>query len=162
MDFQIENIKQIMDGLDFAALFPKLETVLDWALLLCRLAMLAGPVVMLVLGLIYCFLAPKEANFSLGYRFRWGMGSVKAWRFTQRLAGIVWGSLGLVLTVAMTIVVLVNAELALDALLWKAVGCLLWQAGLMVLACLVINLVVLLRYDLKGKRRESWRELIGL
>ncbi len=162
MDFQIENIKQLMDGLDITALFPKLQSVLDWGILLCRLAMLVGPIVMLALGLQYFFAAPKKANYSVGYRTRWGMGSVKAWRFTQRLAGIVWGGVGILLTLVMLILVLVYAKLPLGELVWKCLWCLVWQVAIMGLSCLVINTIVLLRYDKDGKRRKSWKALIGL
>ncbi len=162
MDLQIENIKQIMDNLDLAALFPKLESVLDWAAAAARWSILVGPIIMLVFGLIYWFLAPKEANYSAGYRFRWGMGSVEAWRFMQKMAGIVWTVLGGGLSIVMLLLWVQFAGLSLDELLWKAIECLLWQAGLMLLACLVINITMFLRYDLQGKRRSSVLEIIGL
>ncbi len=162
MDFQIENIKQIMDDLDLMALFPKLDSVLDFAAALARWSILIGPVLMLIFGLVYWFASPKEANYALGYRFRWGMGSVRAWQFMQRLAGIVWTALGGVLTLVMLVLCVLYAKLPLDELLMKAVWCLVWQAGLMLLGIAAIDLTVFLLYDLEGKRRGSVKEIIGL
>ncbi len=162
MDFQIENIKQIMDDLDFGALFPEINSVLDAGISLARLSILLAPVILLALGLVYWFLAPKEANYQAGYRCRWGMGSVAAWRFTQRLAGIVWTALGGLLTLVMLILWILYAQLSVDELLGKVILCLIWQGGLVLVSILAINFTVFLRYDLHGKRRGSIKEIIGL
>ena len=69
-----------------------------------------------LLGLVYLFLTPKEANHYIGYRCYFGMGSVNAWRFTQRLAGIVFGSLGLILGSVMLLTVASFRQMELDAL----------------------------------------------
>ncbi len=162
MDLQIENIKQIMDDLDLGALLPEIDSVLDFATAMARFSIFLGPVIMLAFGLVYWFLAPKEANYQAGYRFRWGMGSVEAWQFMQRLAGIVWTSLGGVLTLVMLVLWILYAKLSLDELLMKAIVCLLWQGGLMLLSILAIDITVFLRYDFHGKRRSSVKEIIGL
>ncbi len=162
MDFQIENIKEIMDGLDLATLFPKLQSVLDWAAAFARTAILVGPVIMLIFGLIYLFAAPREANYQAGYRCRWGMGSVRAWQFMQRLAGFVWIGLGGILTIVMLVLWVLYAKLPLDVLLQKCALCLVWQVALMVLAVLGINVTMFLLYDLEGNRRGSVKEIIGL
>ena len=94
----IEDLKSLMDAFDPASLLPEIESVLDVVLYAVRMATLVGPAVLLLLGLGYLIFAPKEANYYFGYRCMFGMGSVEAWRFTQRLAGIVWTVLGLVLT----------------------------------------------------------------
>ncbi len=159
MSFQIENIKEIMDDLDLTALFPKIEDVLAFVSQFTRWAVMVGPLVLLGLGLYYFLAAPKEANYRSGYRFRWGMGSVEAWQFTQRLAGMVWMALGLVLTVVMAIVTLGFGELSSMEMLWEAVECLLWELGIVCLSCIVINTIVFSRFDRKGNRRLTWKEL---
>ena len=90
----IESIKEIMDGFDPAALLPDLSGLFGSLETVCRVAVMIGPMVLLVMGLAYLFLSPKEANYYFGYRTYFGMGSVHAWRFTQRLAGVVLGGLG--------------------------------------------------------------------
>ena len=97
----IEDLKSLMDAFDPASLLPELDSVLDTVLYAVRIATLVGPAVLLLLGVGYLIFAPKEANYHFGYRCTFGMGSVEAWRFTQRLAGLVWGVLGLVMTFVM-------------------------------------------------------------
>ena len=72
----VESIKALLDGFDPAALLPDLSKVFDSLVPLCRIAVLAGPVVVLLLGLSYLLLTPKEANYYLGYRCYFGMGDV--------------------------------------------------------------------------------------
>lgn len=97
----IEALKKAFEDFDLATLLPNLDSIFGKITLICRICVLVGPILLLVLGLSYLFLAPKEANYYLGYRCYYGMGSVHAWRFTQRIAGMVLGGLGLVLTVVM-------------------------------------------------------------
>ena len=91
----IEDFKGLMDDFDPASLLPELDTVMGKIALIARIAVLIGPAVLLVMGLVYIFASPKEANYTLGYRCYFGMGSVEAWRFTQKLAGIAFVALGL-------------------------------------------------------------------
>ena len=100
----IESLKEMMDAFDPASLLPQLDSIFDKVELVCRIAVMAGPVVLLIMGLVYLFFTPKEANHYIGYRCYYGMGSVEAWRFTQRLAGLVFGGLGLILTAVMLFV----------------------------------------------------------
>ena len=97
----IDSIKSLMDGFDPAALLPDLGELFGSLSALCRFAVMIGPVIMLVLGLAYLFLSPREANYYFGYRCYFGMGSVQAWRFTQRIAGMLFGGVGLILTIVM-------------------------------------------------------------
>ena len=94
----MDAIMDLLAGFDPAALLPDISTTLGVLVLIARIAILALPVILLVLGLIYFFRPPKEANHRFGYRTYFGMGSVRAWKFTQRVAGLVWGTLGLGLT----------------------------------------------------------------
>ncbi len=159
MDLQIENIKQIMDNLDLGALFPSMETVVTLITVFTRLLVMAGPLAMLGLGLHYYLAAPREATHCVGYRFRWGMGSVEAWQFTQKLAGMVWGCLGLVLTVVMAIISSGFLGMEPMDMMWDALACLLWEGGLISASCLTVNGIVFARFDRKGRRRATWKEL---
>lgn len=151
----IEDIKQIMDAFDPAALLPDLTTVAGKMELVCRIAVLIGPIVLLALGLSYLFLAPKEANYTFGYRCYFGMGSSDAWRFTQRLAGLVWGALGLVLTLIMLIVTTGYRDKVIVDQVWGAVKCLGWEAGLTLVSVLGINFAAMFFFDAKGQRRRE-------
>ena len=153
----IDSIKELMDGFDPAALLPELDTVFGKIELTCRIAVMIGPVLLLLLGLTYLFLAPKEANHYLGYRCYFGMGSVQAWRFTQKLSGIVLGGLGLVLTVVMVFMMMSFRGMEVQAMLWRAVKCLIWQAALALLANLAINAAAFLLFDSHGDFRSKKR-----
>jgi len=151
---RLEGIKELMDAFDPAALLPDLSSVVGIVMTVARFAVLAGPLVLLVLGLAYLFLSPKEANYHFGYRCYFGMGSVEAWRFTQRLAGIVWAVLGLVLTVVMVIITGGYGGKEVIQVVDSAITCLIWEILLAAVSCLVINLIVMLTFDSKGYLRK--------
>ena len=151
----IDSIKEIMDGFDPGAILPDLSTVVGRVELICRIAVLIGPVLLLGMGLAYLFLAPKEANHYFGYQCYYGMGSIQAWRFTQRLAGIVLGVLGLGLTIAMY--VLGNRFGTMDtmAMVTAAAKSLLLQAGLTAFSMIAINLTDMVLFDRRGEVRRK-------
>ena len=159
MNFEsFEDIKVLMDNFDPAALLPDLSTVVGKVEFITRLAVMAGPVVLLVLGILYFFAAPKEANYRFGYRCYFGMGSEEAWRFTQRFAGLVWGVLGLVLTVVMLIITGSFGGNPIMDIIGKGAKCLLWEGGLILVSILGINLTAMLCYDRKGMRRRTYED----
>lgn len=148
-----EDIKTLMDNFDPAALLPDLSTLAGKVELITRIAVLIGPIVLLVMGLMYLLLSPKEANYYFGYRCYFGMGSVEAWRFTQRLAGIVWGVLGLALTGIMFLLTSGLAGKEVMDIISSGVTWILWEIGLALVSCLVINFIVMLRFNRKGELR---------
>lgn len=148
-----EDIKTLMDNFDPATLLPDLSTLAGKVELITRIAVLIGPIVLLVMGLMYLLLSPKEANYYFGYRCYFGMGSVEAWRFTQRLAGIVWGVLGLALTGIMFLLTSGLAGKEVMDIISSGVTWILWEIGLALVSCLVINLIVMLRFNRKGELR---------
>ena len=151
----IEDLKSLMDAFDPASLLPELDSVLDTVLYTVRLATLIGPAVLLLLGLGYLIFAPKEANYYFGYRCTFGMGSVEAWRFTQRFAGLVWSVLGLGMTLAMIALTGGMQDMDLNDALWTAVKYVLWEVGLVVASSVVINTVVMVRFTYDGDYRKD-------
>ena len=150
----IEDFKGLMDAFDPASLLPELDTVVSKIAPIARIAVMVGPVVLLLMGLMYLFATPKEANHYLGYRCYYGMGSVEAWRFTQRLAGTVLGALGLVLSIIMLLVSAGFGKMQTIDLLWRAVYCMLCQVILVAGSCIAVNIIVALRFDGKGNPRN--------
>ena len=151
----IDDFKGLMDGFDPAALLPEIDPILEKFALAARVIVLIGPAVLLVMGLVYLFASPKEANHYVGYRCYYGMGSVEAWQFTQRLAGIVCSALGLVLLIAMVLLSGSFAGLETMELLWRTVYCVAAEAGLVAVACIGINLTAAIRFDSKGNERRK-------
>lgn len=146
----------LLSDFDFEAFVPKMDTVLGWVELICRLAVMAGPLLLLGFGLLYLLSPPKEANHQSGYRFWWSMASLEAWQFTQRLAGLVWSGLGLLLTIIMALICNGFRSMEAPDLVWAAVKCLFWELGLTGCACLAINITVVVLFDSQGYRRKDY------
>lgn len=150
----IKEALQGLDGFDPAALLPRMDTIFGRILLLCRICIMIGPVLLLLLGLAYLFLAPKEANYYFGYRCFFGMGSEMAWQFTQRIAGMLLGGLGLVLTIVMFVISMRFPAMETEAVAWLTVKCLIWQAVLALLATVAINGLAMFWFNRKGELRR--------
>ena len=153
----IEDLKSIMDAFDPASLLPEMESILNVLVDAVRLAILAGPIVVLAFGVLFLVFAPKEANYYLGYRCAFGMGSVEAWRFTQRLAGITWTGLGLALTVVMFILARKFGQLTAYDVVWTGVKYILWEVGLVAVSSLFINTAVMTQFTYDGELRRDRR-----
>ena len=151
----LESIKGLLDNFDLTGVLPDLGPVLENLPQIMRLLVMAGPVLMLVMGLLYYFAAPKEANHHFGYRCYFGMGSVDAWRYTQRVAGITWMVLGAILGVAMLVASGKFADLETLDMVLKAIICVLWQAGLLLAASFLIRTVVAFRFNRHGEYRKK-------
>ena len=150
----IDDFKTLMDEFDPASLLPELDTLVGKIALVARIAVLVGPLLLVVVGLLYLFAAPKEANYHFGYRCYYGMGSVSAWRFTQRIAGLVFSALGLILGIVMLVISGSFSRMETVDLLWRAIYCAAWEAGLAAIACIGINITAMLCFNGKGDRRK--------
>ena len=155
MNFSIDSIKEMMDGFDPATLLPRIDSIVDWVKLICRLAVMVGPVVLVLAGLSYLLLAPKEANYYFGYRTAFGMGSVAAWRHTQKVAGWMFAGVGLVLTVIMLMVCVTFGGLEPMTAVWRAAKCMIAEAVIALIVVLSINSVAAFTYDYKGNKRKK-------
>lgn len=152
MDF----ISSILDGLDnIGNLVPELDKLLSSVELWVSIFLLIGPLCMLVLGIIYLFLPPKEANHRLGYRTYFGMGSVEAWKFSQKIAGLAYGGLGAILLLVMFIIVLTFFKKDLFQIANSAISCLLWQAGLALVARIAVGVMCYIYFDKEGNRKKA-------
>lgn len=143
----------ITDLLD--ALIPNLEKLLGDMRSWLGIAMIIGPVIFIIMGLVYYFLAPPEANHKLGYRTYFGMGSVSAWKFTQKLAGLVWGGLGIVLAIVAIIGCVIMVGQELNKATSTALTILIIEAVAAVIAFLTVEITVILRYDMNGSARKK-------
>lgn len=141
-------------NIDFSALVPNLNTMLGLIRFLLSMLLLAGPLSLLILGFMYRFMAPPEANYKFGFRTYFGMGSVEAWRFSQRIAGIAFGALGLVLLVIALIVDLTFIGKDTYQIASSAMVCLLWQLGLIGAVRLGIAILCAKFFTADGSRRQ--------
>lgn len=156
----IEDFKTLMDEFDPASLLPELDTIIGKISFIARIAVMIGPVVLLIMGLLYLFASPKEANHYLGFRCYYGMGSVEAWRFSQQLAGIVFGGLGLILGVIMLLISFSFGKLGTIELLTRAVWCVVWEAVLTAISFAAVNIMVAMRFDGRGDLRSNTKQRV--
>ena len=159
MDFDMDFLKSLISDFDLMALLPSMVDVLDWIMIAVSYALVAGPCLLVLLGLWYLILPTREANHFVGYRFFWGMGSIKSWKFTQRFAGLVWIILGAIL--AKEANDLREGLLAMEKLdmMYEAVSLILKQISFLVVTCLAINFIIFVIFDFKGNVRKVWRNL---
>ncbi len=141
--------------MDLGALLPDVGTVVGLIEFALWLLVLAGPLMLLGFGLLYRYRPPAEANFGLGYRFWWGMASLEAWRYTQRLAGIIWTILGAALTAIMLVVCIVLQCLDTMTMVIGCAVCVGIELILVAAACITINVLVMKKYDKDGYRRDE-------
>ena len=153
----IDFVKSLLTDFDPTALLPDLGKLFENLELILRIAVLVGPLCLLGLGLCYLLSPAKEANHSYGFRCYWGMSSVEVWQFTQRLAGLVWTGLGLVMSIVMAIICNGYRDMAQDAMVYSAITIILWELGLIVASIIAINITVIVLYDHKGYRRHQIR-----
>ena len=151
----MDKLLSLLDGLDIAKLLPEVDSLLGKLALVLRLCLLIGPVIMLVLGLIYLLIPPKEANYKAGFRTYWGMGSLQAWRFTQRLGGLVFSAMGLVFLIVM--LVISGGFMAMDEMqmMMTTVNCLLWQVGMAFVGYLGVAVTACVLFDRNGAPRRK-------
>ena len=151
----LDAIKEFLSGSETALpAVPDAGTLVDKILPIARILVVAGPVIMLILGLLYLFAAPREANHHFGYRCYFGMGSEQAWRFTQRIAGVIWTALGAVMTLAMLIVTARFPGQDVREMLTTAATCVVVEALVLLAATIAIRITVAACYDRHGERRR--------
>ena len=151
----MDKITALFEKIDLTKLVPPLEPMLDKVQMIATVALMAGPLVMLLFGLWYFLLPPKEANYSAGFRTWFGMGSVRAWRATQKIAGAVWGICGLILSVVMWLISRGFDKLDVMQTAERAFSCLLWQIGIALITYIGISLTAMVLFDSKGRRRKE-------
>lgn len=135
-------------------IIPELSIFLSDVRLWLNLAMFAGPVLFLLMGAYYLYLAPKEANHKAGYRTFFGMGSVNAWNYTQKIAGMVWGGAGVLLLVTAIIGCIIQSGQGADGAVSTVQVILIIEAVCGVLAFLGVEIMVALGFDANGNCRK--------
>ena len=154
----VDFLKSLLGEFDPTALLPDLWAIFDKLDVALRILVLAGPLCLMGLGLLYLLAPPAEANHIFGYRHFWGMSSVEAWQCTQKTAGLVWTGLGLGMTVAMSFICNSYRDMAWEAMLFSALISVVAELLLVFLSTLLINALVILHFDRKGTRRSTREE----
>lgn len=117
--------------------------------------MVVGPVALMLLGAYYLFMAPPEANHKAGYRTFYGMGSVSAWRFTQKLAGRTWIISGLVMLLVAIVGFILMIKAEVDRAVTIGLVVLIVEAIIALVAYIAIEVTVSSRYDENGNLKKK-------
>jgi len=150
------DINKIFE-LDLSGLVPDLSQLLDHSRLIVTLCVLVGPFVLLLLGAIYLLFPTKEANHRFGFRTYYGMGSVEAWRFTQKVGGGMFAALGVALLLVMLVVVSNFSTKDPFQMVMIAAECMLWQVGAVLVARFLTACAAAFVFDSYGDRRREKR-----
>lgn len=154
----VDFIKSLLGDFDPTKLLPDLWAIFDKLDVVLRVLVLAGPLCLLGLGLLYLLAPPAEANHTFGYRHFWAMSSVEAWQYTHKTAGLIWTGLGLGMTVVMAIICNGYRDMAWEAMLWSALWAVVVELLMVFISVVLINALVVLQFDSKGYRRGENKE----
>ena len=154
LDTILEKVTALFAGLENGPTAPDTGALIEKSMTIAKVLVIAGPLIMLILGLLYLFAAPREANHHFGYRCYFGMGSEQAWQFTQRIAGVTWIALGAVMTLVMLIVTARFPGQDVLEMLSTAGTCVVVEALVLLAATLVIRITVAACFDRHGERRR--------
>ena len=147
----MEKITELLDKFkDIEKLIPKMDKLVEWAHWLMSIAVRIGPLCILFLGVIYLLIPPKEANRKFGFRTYFGMGSVEAWLFTQRTAGIIMTIAGLILHKAAKSASKKFAGMAITAVAEEAFEIFKGQVKWILFIYVFMFLITMVAYNSKG------------
>ena len=150
----MDIITKLFD-LDLSKFVPAMPVFLGALRALLVIIILAGPILLVTLGAMYLLRPAPEANFKYGFRTYFGMGSVEAWKFSQKIAGLAYGGLGAILLLVMFIIVLTFFGKDLFQIANSAIICLLWEAGLTLIARITVSIMCYIYFDKDGNRKKA-------
>ena len=151
-----EFLKSLISDFDLMAILPDMADVMNWIVTLVGYAVVIGPILLAFMGLWYLLLPARESNHILGYRFFWGMGSVKSWKFTQRFAGLAWAITGIVLALNANEFREQSADLEKLDMMYQAIVLILHQVYYLVVVSLGVNVCIFLLFNFRGEYRRLW------
>lgn len=149
----MEAITAFLESFDIAKLLPELGKLISDLRFWSGLFMLLGPIIMLILGLWYFFLPTREANNHIGFRAYFGMGSMDAWRFAQRRAGLFFMIGGGILTVVSLVSVIILAGAEPMKMATTGLIVLLLQGLAAFGIWLTLQIMLMIRYDKNGNKK---------
>ena len=117
--------------------------------------MVVAPVVLMLFGAYYLYLSPAEANHKAGYRTFYGMGSVAAWRFTQKMAGKTWVISGAVMLLAAVVGMILMIKADVGRIVTVGLVVLILEALIALIGYITIESTVSRRYDENGNLKKK-------
>lgn len=148
----MDAILSFLKEFEITQLLPDIDTFMGRLELITRLAVLAGPLLLLCLGLWYHYRPSEQPDHPLGFLGRSVMGSTDAWKFAQRIAGMCFMILGGGLFAVMLVVSIFYGLMSALGMVTTALVCIIIELALVIAAQVFINKWVLKYYDKEGNR----------
>lgn len=151
----MDDLMSVFQDLDVTGFLPEADRFVRALEGWTRFFLLAPALIVALLGVWYFFKPPAEANHKAGFRCIFSMGSVEAWQYSQRLAGLFYMIVGGALFVLMLIISLFfNGNNAMG-MISTALVCAVIEA-LVILAMHIFLIFLISRaYDKDGNRRKK-------
>lgn len=127
----LDAITSLLGDFDLSKFIPDLETALGKFELAARIFVMLGPLLLLGLGLWYLLAPPKKIDSYIGFHTFRRAQTQEIWEYTQHFAGVVWGALGVALTLVMALIC--NGYRGMDAV----------SVATSALICIIVELVLL-------------------
>lgn len=113
------------------------------------------PVCAVVLGLLCWRYPPAGPTWAFGFRSRRARAGDAAWAFAQEWAGKSWFLGGLAMLMTTLLISAKQKETPLDAMLPAFLKLVAVQIGLVLVLVVVLNVLLLVKFDRFGRRRKG-------
>lgn len=146
----MDKLISMFGDMDFSGLVPDIGTFMGKLELIARLCVMTGPLVLLGLGLWFLLWPPKDNKSYVGFRTFHRAKTVESWRYAQHIAGCVWGAMGVVLTLILSLIC--NGFRKMDGLTMGTVAivCVVLELILLIVSIVIINKQVAKKFDKDG------------
>ena len=151
----MDKIMEVLGNFDIAQILPEVNFTVGLIVILSRIVTFFIPLLVLGLGLTYFLKPPAEANHTFGYRTYFGMGSVEAWQFSQRIGGLVYIIIGGVMTLGALVAFILLLKGSIPTVLTGCAICVVAELIVIALTTLTLNIIISVRYDRDGYRRGT-------
>ena len=150
----MDEILSLLQDFDVANFLPEPDKFMSSLVGWVRLVILAGPLVLLVLGLWYRFVEPKKPGSRIGIPLWVRIGSMQAWNFAQRLCNTAYLVVGGGLSVLMLVISLFFSKNHGLAMVNIALVCVVLELLILVITCFTINALVRKAFDKEGRPKK--------
>ena len=148
----MSELFSLLKDFDIANILPEMSEYVRQLVGWMRVLLLAGPLVMAGMGVWFYFAPPKAPNYSVGFRTKWSMTSLAAWRYAQRQSGMIYMILGGSLAVIVFLLSLLFGALSPVGMAVITLLCVIAEAVLAVLAYLLVEKLLRKHFDAYGDR----------
>lgn len=148
----MSDILSLLQDFDVANFLPAPDQYVAGLSWWARLIVLAAPLLLLVLGLIYRYRPLDGPQRRLSFRTFHPAGSIEAWRFAQRTAGVGYTLVGGALSVVVLVVSLFFNGRKAMTMANIVLVCMILELIIIVALQIAINILVMKAYDKDGRR----------